>query len=63
MKRMPFILVSLLLLFWATACGWLTGPDDEVVDPRNYTWTVDTLAYPGSSRPTALGFLFDEFEP
>ncbi|MFB0517204.1 MAG: hypothetical protein ACETWG_11460 [Candidatus Neomarinimicrobiota bacterium] len=47
MGRIGFYFISIiLLLLGASACGLLTGPDDEVAkDPREYTWTVDTLAF------------------
>ena len=43
-----FILIFLILLFFC--CENLFKSDDEVKDPRKYTWTVDTLAYPASSQ-------------
>ncbi|UCD39077.1 MAG: hypothetical protein JSW54_06245 [Fidelibacterota bacterium] len=42
------------MFLFASSCGWLTGPDDEEVDPRTFTWTVDTLAYPGSLQTHML---------
>jgi len=42
------IAFPLLLVFLALSCeNSPTGPE-SLKDPRTYTWTVDTLAYPGS---------------
>ncbi len=51
-----FFCAALLLVLWGvTACGLLNGPDDnDEVDPRSFTWTVDTLAYPDSYQTTML---------
>jgi hypothetical protein len=46
------ILLPLSLVFLALSCEKSpTGPE-PVKDPRTYTWTIDTLAYPGSFQTT-----------
>ncbi|MFB0517202.1 MAG: hypothetical protein ACETWG_11450, partial [Candidatus Neomarinimicrobiota bacterium] len=59
MKRLSLTLVSCLMLFWASTCRNGTGPDDDddddvIRDPREYTWTVDTLAFGPQTAMTAI---------
>jgi hypothetical protein len=37
-------------LFLFLCCHEPTPPEDKIKDPRTYTWTIDTLAYPGSMQ-------------
>jgi hypothetical protein len=46
MKERTFLVILLFLLL---QYGCTRGPTEaEFKDPRTYTWTIDTLAYPGS---------------
>jgi hypothetical protein len=52
MKRFLFLPLLLIFLHCEKDMTGITiekpQPPDEPTDPRNYTWSVDTLAYPGS---------------
>jgi hypothetical protein len=55
MKKPFYILILIIALFCvsfvATDCKHSpTGPSDTTKDPRTYTWTIDTLSYPGSMQ-------------
>jgi len=47
LKSSVAVLILLLVLLSLTCDKSPTGPE-PVKDPRTYTWTIDTLAYPGS---------------
>jgi hypothetical protein len=52
MKRINTVLFLLLVSFLTLTCEKSpTGPE-PIKDPRTYTWTIDTLAYPGSFQTT-----------
>ena len=42
------LLLPLVFMLIGFACSFGTDPDDPPKNPRDYVWTVDTLAYPGS---------------
>ncbi|MBD3287647.1 hypothetical protein GF337_02485 [candidate division KSB1 bacterium] len=49
MNKQLFTFLSLVLLFFCLVCNRSPSqPEEKINNPRNYTWTVDTLAYPGS---------------
>lgn len=45
--RQSFLFVSIILITISFGCKSPSGPD-VLKNPREYTWTIDTLAYPGS---------------
>ncbi|MGD0337220.1 MAG: hypothetical protein ABSB78_00375 [Bacteroidota bacterium] len=47
MKKLFLIIIIAMLFSLLSCCKSPTGPD-EYKDPRTYTWTIDTLLYPGS---------------
>jgi len=51
LKSSVAVLILLLVLLSLTCDKSPTGPE-PVKDPRTYTWTIDTLAYPGSIQTT-----------
>ena len=48
--RVINILLYAVLLLFFLSCEKDTSPLKALKDPRDYTWTVDTLIYPGSAQ-------------
>ncbi|MBI3788982.1 MAG: hypothetical protein HY276_12100 [Ignavibacteriales bacterium] len=49
--RRSFLFVPIILITLSFSCKSPSGPDVPK-NPREYTWTIDTLAYPGSFQTT-----------
>ena len=45
MKLLPLLMLTVFLAF---SCESVNEPGDEVKDPRQFTWTADTIYYPDS---------------
>ena len=54
MMKYFIITIAFTLLFLSMCCKDepTKPPDDTTKDPLTYTWTIDTLAYPGSMQTT-----------
>ncbi|MGA3286917.1 MAG: hypothetical protein ABSD46_05805 [Bacteroidota bacterium] len=52
MMKYFVITIAFTLLFFSMCCkNEPTKPPDEIIkNPREYTWTIDTLSYPGSMQ-------------
>ena len=51
-SRVITFLFSLIILLAIILSGCRKSPVEPVIpkDPRTYTWTIDTLSYPGSAQ-------------
>ena len=53
MKKLLFVILFAIMVCYFACDKSPSGPKDEAVKgPRQFTWTVDTLAYPNTFQTT-----------